>query len=349
MNKERKYRDEEWLRKQYVSKEKSTKQIAQEFGYGSTTICDWLKKHGIGVRSHGEAVSKAKTPDGLYTDKEWLKTEYIEKRKSVHQIADECGASRNTITTWLEKLGIGTRDPGWKTAERNQKPGPWDDKEWLQNEYVKKGKAITDIADEHGVSGTLIRSRLDEYGIPRRNMGHKGAKWCEGKKYTDADWLRTEYIEKEQHAYELAKKCDVSADTIYHWLKKRGIDTRGRGNSAGENHPLWKGGHSVVYGPGWNDSKKHAVRKRDNFTCQDPGCSVTQEENLKKHGQKLDVHHLRKAQDIDDPEQRNAMGNLITLCRACHRRWEKIADAGLVPQIDKINQSNQKVAEEVRR
>jgi len=36
----------------------------------------------------------------------------------------------------------------------------------------------------------------------------------------------------------------------------------------------------------------------------------------------------------DDPEERNAAENLITLCRDCHQRWERMAEAGIRPQID---------------
>jgi len=334
-NNKKKYRDADWLREQYVVEEKSTREIAEEFDYGSTTICTWLDKHGIEKRSQGEAISKAKTPDALYTDKDWLQEQYVEKENAMREIANECGVSRSAIRRSLVKNDIETRPPGWNAAEDNYKSGPWDNEEWLFAEYVEKEKATTDIASEHGVSESLINSRLDKFNIPRRNTGSKGAKWHDGKNYTNSDWLQTEYIEKERSGHELAEECGVTPDTIYHWLERHEIQRRDYGYFVGEKHPAWNGGsEGVLYGSGWNESKKTAVRERDNFTCQDPNCSVTQKEYVVEHGQKLDVHHLKKARDVDDPEERNSMENLITLCRACHKKWEKMADAGLIPEMN---------------
>lgn len=100
---------------------------------------------------------------------------------------------------------------------------------------------------------------------------------------------------------------------------------------SGEKNPSWSGGR-VPYGPGWNKRKRQQVRERDSYTCQNAGCSVTQEDHLNRYGEKLHVHHLKKARDIDDPEARNAKENLITLCCECHPQWEKIANAKLIPQ-----------------
>jgi 5-methylcytosine-specific restriction endonuclease McrA len=60
---------------------------------------------------------------------------------------------------------------------------------------------------------------------------------------------------------------------------------------------------------------------------------VTQSEHIDDHDTKLHVHHLKKARNVSDPEKRNAPENLITLCRDCHQKWEKMADAGLVPEL----------------
>lgn len=51
-----KYRDRNWMNKQYIKKEKSTREIAAMIGVGITTIYRWLKKHGIKTRSiHNKA------------------------------------------------------------------------------------------------------------------------------------------------------------------------------------------------------------------------------------------------------------------------------------------------------
>ena len=79
---------------------------------------------------------------------------------------------------------------------------------------------------------------------------------------------------------------------------------------------------SLSYGPGWTHSKKEAVRERDDFECQD--CGIGQDEYMAECGRRLDVHHIQKARNISDAEERNSMDNLITVCRSCHAKWEDI-------------------------
>lgn len=44
-----------------------------------------------------------------YQDKEWLKEQYYEKRKSMREIGDECGVSYDTIWLWMNKFGLKRR------------------------------------------------------------------------------------------------------------------------------------------------------------------------------------------------------------------------------------------------
>lgn len=94
----------------------------------------------------------------------------------------------------------------------------------------------------------------------------------------------------------------------------------------GEDHPAWSGGTVDYYGPNWQQQRQKAL-ERDDYTCQD--CGVT------KDGYEwIDVHHIRPISTfIDggrpDYERANRLDNLVTFCRPCHRRWEKIP--GLKP------------------
>lgn len=93
---------------------------------------------------------------------------------------------------------------------------------------------------------------------------------------------------------------------------------------SGENHPRWMGGDEL-YGEGWNEEKKERVRERDGGECQHPGCGMTGAEHRDRYGGRLHVHHIVKARQFDDPAERNAEGNLITLCAPHHRTWEQLA------------------------
>lgn len=88
----------------------------------------------------------------------------------------------------------------------------------------------------------------------------------------------------------------------------------------GPNHPNWKGKEKLAYGPGWDSIRRQAV-ERDGHRCL--FCETTRSEL----GQNPDVHHIvpvRWFVDSDDHERRDAhtLDNVISLCRACHRRAE---------------------------
>jgi len=91
---------------------------------------------------------------------------------------------------------------------------------------------------------------------------------------------------------------------------------------AGKNNPSWKGGKVKYYGPNW-PRQQRAARRRDNYTCQ--VCGIAQ----KKAGRSLDVHHIKPFRSFgyipdenDNYLQANALTNLITLCRSCHKKAE---------------------------
>jgi len=75
------------------------------------------------------------------------------------------------------------------------------------------------------------------------------------------------------------------------------------------------------YGPNWREQKQKA-RQRDDNSCQ--SCGMSSEKHKEKWGMELHVHHLTPAREFDDHEERNKLSNLITLCAACHRRWESM-------------------------
>lgn len=102
-----------------------------------------------------------------------------------------------------------------------------------------------------------------------------------------------------------------SNECQHDWVRETGV-------MAGENNPMYSGGHPE-YGPGWNESKRELVRESQDYECA--GCGLSQSENWGA----LDVHHIQKADSFDDPEKRNDPDNLAALCRSCHRTWEKMS------------------------
>jgi len=272
---EPKYRNEEWLREQYVELEQSTYDISEKLGCDRATICNWLKRHDINTRQGN------KKPTKRLTNEEWLREQYVELEQSTYDISEKCDCSRPTVCNWLRKHDISIR----KGVEGGTPP---------ENGYIPPSP------------------------YPRLQ---------------NEDWLKEQYLTKDKSVYDIAKMCGCSYQTVYKWLHKNGIELK---DYSGEEHHMWKDG-VYSYGAGWNKRKKRVIRERDNHTCKNPNCSMTQKEHIEKYGEKLHVHHLRKARNVNDPEERNAKENLITLCRDCHYQWERISNAGIVPQIESVN------------
>lgn len=80
---------------------------------------------------------------------------------------------------------------------------------------------------------------------------------------------------------------------------------------AGENHPMWRGGTEVYFGPGWDEANK-AVRERESNTCQRCGKSE------QPGDRRFDVHHKVARRDGGP----NDLDNLELLCGPCHLKTE---------------------------
>ena len=360
--------DRDWLENQYVRRQKSIYDIAEELNCSPTTVNRWLEKNEIPRRDNARPASEELTDEG------WLREKYKEKMLSTREIAAELGTDRSTVSRWLSRHGIETR------GNMDRVPEKLRDRDWLEKKYTSEKKRTKEIADVVGCSPKAVLNALKRHGIDvkRRNRGgHEAAPKA------DRDRLREEYVKKQRNMGDIAEDFGVSTRTVSRWLSKHDIKTRGNSHinqlkdrgwlyeryrseglstteisnmlgcsqtavwrslkkhgittrphdAAGERNRNWNGGPQP-YGTGWNAKKRRQVRERDGHECVD--CGTTQTEHKTEYGEKLHVHHLIKARDIDDPEERNAPENLITLCRDCHREWERLSEAGIRPQIDGV-------------
>lgn len=250
-----------------------------------------------------------------YKDEQWLREQYCEEKKSIREIAGLCDCSYQTVSRWLDNHGIETRYTSSAQISRLK------DHQWLRKQYCEKQKSSYKIAELCNCSRKTVCRWLDNHGIETRGMSS-----APDSRLKDEQWLREQYCGEEKSTIEIAKLCDCCRATVFNWLKRHGIEMR---SIDGQNNPNWNGGR-FPYGPGWNGTKRRKVRQRDGFECV--RCGMSQSEHKTEYGQKLHVHHLKKARDIDDPEERNAVDNLITLCRGCHSEYEQFASV-LQPQL----------------
>lgn len=79
-------------------------------------------------------------------------------------------------------------------------------------------------------------------------------------------------------------------------------------NFQGEGNPGWRGGNQDYRGGNWQVMRKMAL-DRDHHRCQHCGAESG-----------LVVHHVVPYADFAYSKEANELGNLLTLCTACHRR-----------------------------
>ena len=243
-------------------------------------------------------------------DADWLRKQYREEKKRPSVIAEMCGCTSQSVKHWLRKHDI----PLWDSMP--QYPELLNEG-WLREMHWGEESPATEIADMIGCSADSVYRWMERLGIERRQGAPE-------PKYGEEHHSYVERIDLECHHCgnsftRIPWECGdydrqfCTRDCHIEWLREEYV---------GERHHLYNGG-PANYGVGWDDEKKEAVRERDNHSCQI--CGQSQEEHLEACGKRLNVHHITPAKNFGDPERRNAMDNLITLCLPCHRKAEQMA------------------------
>jgi len=97
--------NEEWFRQKYEKEGLGAPTIARMINRSIVLVTGRLKRFGIRVRSHNEAVkSKSK-----FCNREWLSEHYVNKHWSLKRCAKEAKVVPYTIYNWLVKFGIEPR------------------------------------------------------------------------------------------------------------------------------------------------------------------------------------------------------------------------------------------------
>lgn len=100
-----KLRDEEWLRQKYLNEKLTIKEISSEFGYSTSTIRVWLKKHSIQVRGAHRRVGMFRgedNPQWKGGDQAWRKSVKWreireESKESDDNMCQDCGKVGGTL------------------------------------------------------------------------------------------------------------------------------------------------------------------------------------------------------------------------------------------------------------
>ncbi len=97
----------------------------------------------------------------------------------------------------------------------------------LKNLYEKEKRPTTFIGELYGVSLHAVSQWLKNAEIPMRNGSEAQLAEYNGERPSNED-LEQMYVHEQLTTTTIAKRCRVSIGTVCRWLKKVGIERRGR-------------------------------------------------------------------------------------------------------------------------
>lgn len=101
------YQERDWLYQEYVHKEKTPSQVADQCDGTKATISNRLNGTEIGTR--GTSNSSAGNA-GAHKNESWLQTRYVDQQITGHEIAVKLDVTDSTVHHWLTMHGIETRN-----------------------------------------------------------------------------------------------------------------------------------------------------------------------------------------------------------------------------------------------
>lgn len=225
-----------FLRQLYVDEDLPMAALCRRFGVGSKRLRVWLGEAGIPIRSRRETGRRRQLLPPAAAE---LRRMYEQEGMSSPAIARRLGISSHTARRWLTEAGIQLRSSPLKGRKRGgQTPVARPPATDIARMYVEQGRSLNDVATELGATVHLVRTWMDEDGIPRRPAGGSRGRPRQPpprRKPPPADeelWrLRAQ---EGWTVRELAEHFSVHASTVLRWLADAGIPRRrGRGALSG--------------------------------------------------------------------------------------------------------------------
>lgn len=232
----------------------------------------------------------------------WCGDDSLELKSQV-QDQQNWFCSRSCKHDWQEEHVVGENHHQY---ERVSVPCDW------CGDEIKRKPSVAEVKDRAFCDLECFSEWCSEERVEEQHPRYKG-----GDQPSECEYCGEEYTVRPAKL-EASRFC--SYDCLGEWQR----DSEAY---AGEDNPNWEGGYEPYYGPNWTKQREKALR-RDSNTCQD--CGLTAEESKSKYGQELSVHHRRPFRlhipEEGEPnyEKANRLDNLVTLCVACHTKWESL-------------------------
>lgn len=141
-------------------------------------------------------------------DKKTLKQLYVEKGKTILEVARIVNCSPQTVRRRCKQFGIPVREPRSEKCDINEAT--------LKRLYITEQKSLNEIARMFGRSYTFVRNRCINYRIKLRPINYKKIK------FNKSDILKL-YVQEDKTPREIAQIFKCTPNTVRKRFRKYGI------------------------------------------------------------------------------------------------------------------------------
>ena len=182
----RKGLDKNWLYEQYITIDKTPKQISVENNISYSTV----------IHRIYDLEMKKDKQEKSYNSKEWLYEQYILNGKTAKQIANEIGCSRDQIAHKLSEFNIA----------RGHEEYLCDNRDWLYEQYIVQDKTYKQIAEEFNIPDGIVATRGKKFGFKK------------DKPVFTKEFLYEEHIVKHKNMLQIAHETGHNNTTVRKYM-----------------------------------------------------------------------------------------------------------------------------------
>jgi thymidylate synthase (FAD) len=155
------------------------------------------------------------------------------------------------------------------------RPALYQDRTWLEQEYVQGQRSVRDLAEACGVMPSTIDLWIRKFDLPRRVTAYpafqvgnhyssfrkntrgipkpRAVRGTGEEPYASRTWLETKWVTEGLPASRIAKECGASPSTIRKWLRIHGLTN----HPAHDSNPQFPPGHAP-----WNRGRTYRLGTR---------------------------------------------------------------------------------------
>lgn len=151
------YQEKQWLAEQ-MDIHGTAKAVANEYGFGESTIQKWAKKHGLNKPT-------TNPEDAIYKNKDWL-VEQFSQGKTMDEVAKMVNVAKRTIQRQTVKYGLDLKE--LKSITNH----PYKNEQWLK-EQLAIHKNGNQIAYSFDLPANSVNRWINKYNLLERNQAEK--------------------------------------------------------------------------------------------------------------------------------------------------------------------------------